>query len=84
LLDVETYGPPLAAAWNGLTHVAVRSDGFLGWVQSTGAAPCTARGPLSADAVPDFEDFGVGAFLLAGSEVLRLGMQRGEAQSSTR
>jgi unsaturated rhamnogalacturonyl hydrolase len=75
LLDVETYGPPLVAAWNGLTRVAVRSDGFLGWVQSTGAAPCTGREPLSADAVPDFEDFGVGCFLLAGSELVRLGGQ---------
>lgn len=83
LLDSETYGPPLAAAWNGLTRVAVRSDGFLGWVQSTGAAPCTASGPLSADAVPDFEDFGVGCFLLAGSEVVRLGEGgRGESAAS--
>jgi unsaturated rhamnogalacturonyl hydrolase len=77
LLDIETYGPPLVAAWNGLTRVAVRSDGFLGWVQSTGAAPCTGREPLGTDGVPDFEDFGVGCFLLAGSEVLRLGEQRG-------
>ncbi len=73
LLDAGTYGPPLAAAWNGMARVAVRDDGFLGWVQSTGPAPCSSRGPLGADVVPDFEDYGTGAFLLAGSEVLRLG-----------
>jgi unsaturated rhamnogalacturonyl hydrolase len=72
LLDKETYGPPLAATWNGLRRVAVRSDGFLGWVQSTGAAPCSSRAPLGPDAVPNFEDYGVGCFLLAGSELVRL------------
>ncbi|HTV18194.1 MAG TPA: glycoside hydrolase family 88 protein, partial [Polyangiaceae bacterium] len=72
VLDGKTYGPSLVAAWNGLTRVAVRADGFLGYVQSTGAAPCTAREPLGADAVPDFEDFGVGCFLLAGSELVQL------------
>ena len=32
-----------------------------------------ARDRSGADVVPNFEDFGVGCFLLAGSEVLRLG-----------
>ena len=83
LLDVKTYGSPLAAAWNGLTRVAVRADGFLGWVQSTGAAPCSSRVALGADAVPNFEDYGVGCLLLAGSEVLRLGEPSGKVESAT-
>jgi unsaturated rhamnogalacturonyl hydrolase len=72
LLDPKTYGPPLAQAWNGLIRQAVRADGFLGWVQPTGAAPCSGPGPLGPDVVPNFDDFGVGCFLLAGSEVMRL------------
>jgi unsaturated rhamnogalacturonyl hydrolase len=73
LLDAATYGPPLLAAWNGMLGSAVRDDGFLGWVQPTGAAPCSGPEPLGRDIVPNFEDFGVGCFLLAGSEVARLG-----------
>jgi hypothetical protein len=53
----------------------VRGDGFLGWVQPTGAAPCSGPQPLGADIVPNFEDFGVGCFLLAGGEMVRLGRQ---------
>jgi rhamnogalacturonyl hydrolase YesR len=72
LLDAATYGRPLLAAWDGMLRVAVRGDGFLGWVQPTGAAPCSGAAPLGPDIVPNFEDFGVGCFLLAGSEMVRL------------
>jgi rhamnogalacturonyl hydrolase YesR len=72
LLDPLTFGPPLVAAWNGLTRVALRADGFLGYVQDTGAAPCSGPGPLGPDTAPNFEDYGVGCFLLAGSELSRL------------
>jgi rhamnogalacturonyl hydrolase YesR len=72
LLDAQIYGTALTRAWKGVARLAVRADGFLGWVQPTGAAPCSGPGPLGADIVPNFEDFGVGCFLLAGSEVLRL------------
>jgi rhamnogalacturonyl hydrolase YesR len=72
LLDPVVYGPVLVKAWNGLSDVALRADGFLGWVQSTGSNPCSSPGPLGADVAPNFEDLGVGCFLLAGSEVVRL------------
>jgi hypothetical protein len=72
LLDAVAYSPSVLAAWAGLTRVAVRSDGFLGWVQPTGAAPCSGPGPLGPDIAPNFDDFGVGCLLLAGSEILRL------------
>jgi unsaturated rhamnogalacturonyl hydrolase len=81
LLDAAKYGPPLLAAWNGMMRTAVRPDGFLGRVQPTGAAPCSGPGPLGSDIAPDFEDFGVGCFLLAGSEVLRLGRHTSLADS---
>lgn len=71
LLDATTYGPPLVAAYEGLRR-AVRNDGFLGYVQPTGAAPCSGPGALGAGVLPNFEDFGVGCLLLAGSEIVRL------------
>jgi unsaturated rhamnogalacturonyl hydrolase len=74
LLDPGVYGPVLVKAWNGLVDVALRADGFLGWVQSTGSNPCSSPGPLGADVAPNFEDLGVGCFLLAGSEVVRLSL----------
>jgi hypothetical protein len=50
---------------------ALHDNGFLGWVQGTGKQPSDAQ-PLGYDVVPNFEDFGLGAFLLAGSEVYKL------------
>lgn len=74
LLDPAVYGPVIVKAWSGLTEVALRADGFLGWVQSTGSNPCSSPGPLGADVAPNFEDLGLGCFLLAGSEVARLSL----------
>ena len=63
-LDRKTYLPVVRRAWRGLTG-AVREDGHLGWVQQIGAAPAT----VTAD---DNQEYGSGAFLLAGSEMLKL------------
>lgn len=72
LLSESEYGDVVRRAWQGMLKVAVREDGFLGFVQSTGEDPSDGQ-PLTADKVPDFEDYGVGCFLLAGSELARLG-----------
>jgi unsaturated rhamnogalacturonyl hydrolase len=66
LLDRLTYLPALARAWNGIVAKAVRPDGLFGYVQGVGDRP----GPASAR---ETHDFGVGVFLLAGSEVAGLG-----------
>jgi hypothetical protein len=50
---------------------ALHTNGFLGWVQSTGKQPSDGQ-PLAYDKVPNFEDYTLGAFLLAGSEVYKL------------
>ncbi|HYP87582.1 MAG TPA: glycoside hydrolase family 88 protein [Polyangiaceae bacterium] len=71
LLDEATYGPAVSHAWQGMVSKSVHDDGFLGFVQSSGDDPSDGQ-PLSFDAVPDFEDFGVGCFLLAGSELAQL------------
>ena len=50
---------------------SLHSNGFLGYVQGTGTQPSDSQ-PVTYDNVPNFEDFGLGCFLLAGSEVARL------------
>jgi rhamnogalacturonyl hydrolase YesR len=63
LLDRATYWPAITRGWAGLL-TRTKSDGFVGYVQAIGAAPA----PLGPDSI---QDYGTGAFLLAGSEVLR-------------
>jgi hypothetical protein len=48
-----------------------RPDGFLGYVQGTGKQPSDGQ-PVIYDKVPDYEDFGTGCFLLAGTEAWKL------------
>ncbi|MFB6319425.1 glycoside hydrolase family 88 protein [Saccharicrinis sp. FJH54] len=71
ILDKETYMPAVIKGWNGLHSDALHDNGFLGWVQGTGKQPSDGQ-PLSYDKEPNFEDFGLGAFLLAGAETYKL------------
>lgn len=71
ILDKDTYLPVLLKAWNALVKDAVHPNGFLGYVQGTGKEPKDGQ-PTTYDNVPDFDDYGVGCFLLAGTEVYKL------------
>lgn len=71
ILDAKTYRPVLLKAWNALVKDAVHPDGMLGFVQGTGKEPKDSQ-PVSYTNIPDFEDYGLGCFLLAGSEVYQL------------
>jgi len=72
IIDRELYLPVVIKGWNAMSKVTVRNkDGLLGYVQGTGSQPEHGQ-PTLADAVPDFEDFGIGCFLLAAAEVYRL------------
>ncbi len=71
LLDRKEYLPIVLKAWNALVKDAVHPNGFLGYVQGTGKEPKDGQ-PVTYDSVPDFEDYGVGCFLLAGSEMYKL------------
>ncbi len=71
ILDKKTYFPIVSKAWAALLKDCVHTDGKLGYVQSTGKEPKEGQ-PLSFDKMPDFEDFGLGCFLLAGSEVYKI------------
>jgi unsaturated rhamnogalacturonyl hydrolase len=75
LLDQASYGAALASAWNGLASKALQSNGLLGYAQSTGDRPCTDSSALGPSKLANFDDYGVGGFLLAGSEVYQLAEQ---------
>lgn len=63
-LSKKTYLPVLEKGWKSLVS-AVHENGKLGFIQPVGAAP-KAAGFDATDV------YGVGAFLLAGSEITRL------------
>ena len=64
LLDRSAHLPAIIRAWRGLM-TRVRPDGLVGYVQPVGAAPDHLEAAST-------QDYGTGAFLLAGSELLRL------------
>jgi len=64
LLDAKVYRPVVEKAWAGLLH-HVYADGRLGCIQQTGAEPQPFKASASYT-------YGVGAFLLAGSEIHRM------------
>jgi len=63
-LDRAAYEPAVRKGWEAMVR-AMHPDGMLGWVQQIGAEP----GSADFDAT---EVYGVGALLLAGSEVQKL------------
>jgi rhamnogalacturonyl hydrolase YesR len=71
MIDRKTYLPAVVKAWNAMVKDALHSDGFLGYVQGTGKEPKDGQ-PVTYDHAPDFTDYGLGCFLLAGSEVYKL------------
>ena len=71
MLDKKEYLPVLLKAWNAMVQDAVHPDGCLGYVQGTGKEPKDGQ-PVTYDKIPDFEDYGIGCFLLAGTEVYKL------------
>jgi len=64
LLNKDKYLPIILKGWKAL-EAAVFPDGKLGWVQQVGGWPVKIEKEMT-------EAYGVGAFLLAGSEVYRL------------
>jgi unsaturated rhamnogalacturonyl hydrolase len=64
ILDRDEYLPVVEKAWQGLAG-AVDKDGRLGWVQQVGADP---KSVVESDSM----EYGTGALLLAGSELVKL------------
>ena len=65
ILPKKTYQPAVEKAWIALTKL-VSPEGRVGWVQPIGADP---RRNFSEES---WEVYGTGAFLLAGSQVIKL------------
>jgi len=65
LLQAGEYLPVVQKAWVGL-NTLIQPDGHVGWCQPIGADP---RKNFAAES---WEVYGTGAFLLAGSEVIKL------------
>jgi rhamnogalacturonyl hydrolase YesR len=59
------YTAAVTNAWNGLVSIALHPSGKIGYTQAVGSNPQ----PATYDSE---RDYGCGAFLLAGGEVLRL------------
>jgi len=70
-LSKDKYLAAAVRGWNMLVNDCIRPDGSLGYVQGTGKEPKDGQ-PVSFDHKPDFEDYGLGCFLLAGSEMYKL------------
>jgi rhamnogalacturonyl hydrolase YesR len=61
LLDRKVYTPVVQKAWAGMLQ-HIYTDGRLGCIQQTGSAPAAFKASSSFN-------YGVGGFLLAGSEL---------------
>jgi rhamnogalacturonyl hydrolase YesR len=70
-LEEKKYKSVITRAWNALLKDAVHPNGFLGYVQGTGKEPKDGQ-PVTHTSMPNFEDYGLGCFLLAGCEIYEL------------
>ncbi|MBN1516469.1 glycoside hydrolase family 88 protein [Candidatus Sumerlaeota bacterium] len=59
------YTQAVVNGWCGMVSTSLHSDGLLGYTQAVGARPYSATYDSEGD-------YGYGAFLLAGSEILRM------------
>ena len=71
LLSAKEFEPVIFKAWNAMVNDCLHPNGFLGYVQGTGKEPKEAQ-PVTYDREPDFDDFGLGAFLMAGAEIYKM------------
>jgi len=65
LLSKDKYLPVVQKAWTGMNSL-IQPDGHIGWCQPIGADP---KKNFVADS---WEVYGTGAFLLAGTEIMKL------------
>ena len=70
-LNKHKYLPVVLKGWKALHQKALHDDGFIGYMQGTGKEPKSSQ-PVGHDTMPNFEDYGLGAFLLAGSEIYNI------------
>ena len=73
ILDAKIYRPIIERAWQGMLH-HVYADGRLGSIQQTGAEPAYYLAGSSYN-------YGVGAYLLAASELKRMAVMQAQASA---
>lgn len=78
ILEGDEYKMSIEKGWSAIADSALHDNGFLGYVQGTGKQPSDGQ-PVSYNSVPNFEDYGLGSFLLAGSEVYKMAPEFGTA-----
>ncbi|MCQ2096190.1 MAG: glycoside hydrolase family 88 protein [Bacteroidaceae bacterium] len=71
ILPEKPYRKLVMKTWKAMVRHCLRTDGSLGYVQGTGKQPSDSQ-PVTYESTPDFEDFGLGCFLLAGAETFKL------------
>ncbi|MCF2444497.1 glycoside hydrolase family 88 protein [Dyadobacter sp. CY345] len=71
LVKSKTYDTSIFRAWKAMENECLHKDGFLGFVQGTGKEPKDGQ-PVTYTSKPDFEDYGLGCFLLAGTEIYKM------------
>jgi rhamnogalacturonyl hydrolase YesR len=71
IISERKYLPVVEKAWSAMVNESLHPNGFLGYVQGTGKQPSDSQ-PVGYDTMPNFEDFGLGCFLLAGSEMYKI------------
>ncbi len=70
-LAEKEYLPVALKGWNALAEECLHPDGALGYMQGRSKSPKDGL-PLEYDVVHEPEDFALGCFLLAGSEMYKL------------
>lgn len=66
VLKKKTVQAALDKAWKACAS-CMHQDGFLGYVQGSGDRPASSQ-PCTYTREPDFDDYGLGCFLLAATE----------------
>ncbi len=69
-LKKKEFMPAIEKAWTAIAS-CVHNDGFLGYVQGTGDRPASSQ-PVTYVKEPDFDDYGLGCFLLGAAEYYKL------------
>ena len=70
ILKEKDYRQAIDKAWEAIAS-CVHKDGFLGYVQGTGDRPASSQ-PVTYVKEPDFDDYGLGCFLLGATEYHKL------------
>lgn len=70
ILNKKVYQPVVNKAWKALAS-SVHKDGFLGYIQGSGDRPASSQ-PIDYNREPDFDDYGLGLFLLGATEYCKM------------